>query len=231
MRVRFWARTDAGRRPENQDAVAFTNFGVGTDGEPLECHGDTNSGVCLALLADGVGGSADGRWAARTALEHLLAMRLADASEAAVAAAISDAAARLSLQSRGPGSAATTLAGVALNGEVATIFNVGDSRVYSLAPGRLRQLTVDHRSRTNSRAISRFLGGSLAHATPNITTARLISGSWFLLLSDGVYSFMSPSDFAAIDISDPQQACSSLVRSALAGGSEDNLTAALVAVG
>jgi len=231
MRVRCWGLSVAGTRAENQDAVAFTGFDVAKDGELLHAESDAGTGVCLALLADGVGGSADGRRAARTVLGDLQGLRLEDASEATVGRVIADVAVRLSLGARGPGSATTTLAGIAFGTGLATVFNVGDSRVYSLRPGTPRQLTVDHRSRTDSRAISRFLGGSPAHATPTISSANLVPGSWFALASDGLYAYVSLSDLEGLDLSNPQSACAGLVTKALAAGSHDNVSIILVSVG
>jgi len=231
MRVRCWGRTEAGRRSENQDAIAFTGVGVALDGELLEAEVDVCSDIHLALLADGVGGSADGRWAAHTALSYLHSVSLPDAREATVSAAIADAARCVAARSNGPGSSATTLAGLALGDGFATVFHVGDSRVYSLSPGPLRQLTADHRSRTDSRAISRFLGGSPAHALPSVSSARLLSGSWFLLASDGVYAFVGVPTLGSLDLSDPGKVCEGLIKEALAAGSDDNLSVLLVAVG
>ena len=229
--LRCWGLTERGPRRENQDAIAFTGTDAIEDGRVVEWAWPLNDGVALALLADGVGGSSDGRWAARTAVAHLAGRRIGANRRAEVEAAIRDSSEGVATRGRGPGSPTTTLAGLAFGDGSILAFNVGDTRIYSIGNGESpRQVSVDHRSRTDSRSISRFLGGLPAHATPSISEVQLSRGAAYLVCTDGLYAFVPEQELLLACSADPAAALVALVTSALDRGSNDNASAVLCMV-
>jgi protein phosphatase len=206
------------------------------------------------IVADGMGGHAAGDVASWMAVDAFVdfvgrpAISVHDAEQAigAANAAIVDAA----LSDPGRAGMGTTLSGlasvVAGGTEHWMVFNVGDSRVYRLADGRLRQLTVDH-----SEAEEMVLAGQITreeargHRLRNIVTRSLgtdpapVADSWvfppshhdrFLVCSDGLTTEV-PDDRierCLLEHQQPQQAAEELLRLALAAGARDNVTVIVV---
>ena len=123
------ARTDVGRRPNNEDAVFASPR--------------------LAAVADGVGGAAAGEVASRTlinALVHVDKCRLQGRVEDALAAGIARGNETIGfIAGCRPAMAgmSTTVTAVALGDDGCVVANVGDSRTYLLRDGALTQLTRD----------------------------------------------------------------------------------------
>lgn len=209
----------------------------------------------LYAVADGMGGHGSGEVASALAIDVLAARSenlglsvedvlatLDDANRAIrVAAADEDVSDRLG----------TTLTGVASietsDGSHMMVFNVGDSRVYRLAEGRLDQVTVDHsaveelvlagaltreEARTDPRRniITRALGSSPAPLADHwLLPAR--AGDRYLLCSDGLFTELSDEKILELlAYADPQQAATSLVAAANDAGGRDNITAVVVDV-
>ena len=123
---------------------------------------------------------------------------------------------------------ATTAAGIVLSlGEV-LVFGIGDSRVYGIDKAGVAQLTVDHRSRTDSRAITRFLGGEHAQSIPDIRTLSTTIWLGFLICTDGFYAHLTTIELGIFRELDPKIALINLMDVALERGSTDNLTAVYV---
>jgi serine/threonine protein phosphatase PrpC len=107
-----------------------------------------SGGGGLLVVADGLGGQADGRIAARTAVRAALAVARADrtgapdqlAQSASRAAAEAVAGARAS---RGTNLASTLALAVWRDG-VCAWRHCGDSRIYDLSSGTPQRLTIDH---------------------------------------------------------------------------------------
>lgn len=125
---------DAGpTRPENQDAWAVL---------PL----DPRPG-CALLLADGMGGHADGGAAAYLAVHGAGNVLRSSAEPLAVLAdAVGEANEAIARHRalRGGVVTGTTLVAAVVGGGRVNIANVGDSRAYLLRGGVLTQVTVDH---------------------------------------------------------------------------------------
>src|SRR4051794_21307513 len=123
------ARSDVGRRPNNEDAVFASPR--------------------LAAVADGVGGAAAGEVASRAAIDALVALdktRLDRRLEDALADAVASGNARIGfIAACRPRTAgmSTTLTAVALGDDGYVLANVGDSRTYLLRDGVLTQLSRD----------------------------------------------------------------------------------------
>jgi protein phosphatase len=126
--------------------------------------------------------------------------------------------------------------------------NLGDSRIYAVSRGELRQVSVDH-SVVQELVDSGEITADQAHDHPErhvITRAlggpRLEPADFFvlpvseaerlLLCSDGVSGLVDDDRIAAIltESSDPRDAADRLVEAALESGGDDNATAVVVDV-
>ena len=126
--------------------------------------------------------------------------------------------------------------------------NLGDSRIYAVIRGELRQVSVDH-SVVQELVDSGEITATEAHEHPErhvITRAlggpRLEPADFFvlpvteverlLLCSDGVSGLVDDDRIAAIlaETSDPRDAADGLVAAALHAGGDDNATAVVVDV-
>ena len=119
----------------------------------------------------------------------------------------------------------------------ATVFHVGDSRMYLLRKGELRALTRDHSayqqwldsgrhgSPPPKSYILQALG--LSDVAPDIVSMQASPGDRFLLCTDGLSNMVADAelkDALAANLS-PDAACERLVSLGLARGGNDNLTA------
>lgn len=237
MNVSFGARTDVGgHRDLNEDAVLTASP--------------------IFMVADGMGGHAAGEVASALAVEQMgaLAGRAdlhADDVLRAVRAANESIMARESEQAETAGMG-TTVSGVCLGTVGGSphwfVFNVGDSRVYELAEGTLRQLTVDHsevaelilagritvaeaRSHPLRNVVTRSLGMDPPPA-PDVWVLPVAAGQRLLVCSDGLPLEVSDeqiADLLAVAVT-PQQAADALVDAAIAAGGRDNVSAVVVDV-
>ncbi len=207
-------------------------------------------------VADGMGGHAAGEVASRLVIEALAALRdqppaRADDVGAVLAGAngqILDRAAQ-NPQQRGMG---TTVAGLAVIGSSGqaqwVVFNIGDSRVYRLADGRLRRVTRDHSE------VQELLDAGLIeedevarHPMRNVITRSLGSdpapdadawvleptgGERFVVCSDGLSNELDDGEIRRIagEGTDPQVAAERLVAAAVEAGGRDNVSVVVVSV-
>jgi serine/threonine protein phosphatase PrpC len=144
------------------------------------------------------------------------------------------------------GTTVTGLAGLeTLGGDRLMVFNVGDSRVYRLAAGRVEQLTVDHsevqelvlagvltpeQARTHPRrnVVTRALGGGLELVADHWLLPATV-GDRFLICSDGLFGELPDEAIAGLLATPrPQQAAQGLVAAANDAGGHDNITALVV---
>ncbi len=142
---------------------------------------------------------------------------------------------------------AATLTVARILGPDLVITHVGDSRAYLFRNNKLQQITKDHtvtQMLVDSGAISEedakhhhmrnivlnVLGGKEAGVKGEIHQLILNNNDRLLLCTDGL---TNPVDLAEMEgilqrISDPQQACDSLIQAALNHGGPDNITAVIV---
>ena len=142
----------------------------------------------------------------------------------------------------------TTVVALLVEESTITYASVGDSRLYSFADGRLRQLTRDDTwaamlaqdPNVPPEALQnhpmRNVLTAVVGAMPDleVTTADMAAGDQVLLLcSDGLHGSLSEEAIAAIlsNERDLSRAVEALVAAALESGGSDNITAVLVGPG
>jgi protein phosphatase len=223
------ARSDVGRRANNEDAVLVSPR--------------------LAAVADGVGGAAAGEVASRTVINAL-----AQLDKTLLDGPLDDALGRAVLQgndtvnflvSARPKLAgmSTTLTAVALGDDGAYLLaNVGDSRTYLLRDGELRRLSRDDslvqelvdrgliasaeaRAHPQRSVVTAALDGS-PRQRPTVARLAARAGDRLLLCSDGLSDVVDDDEIASVLRSESaRDTCADgLVALALAGGGRDNVS-------
>lgn len=220
-------RTEAGRRDGNEDSVLSMRL---------------SSGALVIAVADGMGGLELGDVASRTALE---ALRNAMTRGATLEDAVKQA--NAAVHERGEGrSMGTTLVAAHAVGHRITVANVGDSRAYRLTPLGLRRISIDHTHGEQARqsgaggedvvpgrwasALTRSLGARPEVEVDVFGPFDVDDGESILLCSDGVHGVVSDERIEAWSqrLDDPEDAVERLLRLALDGGSEDNVSAVVL---
>jgi len=126
-----------------------------------------------------------------------------------------------------------TFSALVITPQDAHIFNVGDTRIYHLAGGKLNQLSTDHRKVISSEQsyLSRAMGVQQTLEVDH-TCIEIHQGDYFIQATDGVYEFISQADImdAINRYSKLQSAADYLVKLALDKGSNDNLSIQIIRV-
>jgi PPM family protein phosphatase len=208
----------------------------------------------LFMIADGMGGAAAGEVASAMCTEafaeiDLIRSRGDDALRGAVTTANGRIHERAASDPDAAGMGTTvTAALVERDGRIA-FANVGDSRAYLLRDGSLQRLTQDHSvvaelvatgqiseqeagTHPQRNVVTRVLG---AEASVEVDTFWLQAhaGDLILLCSDGLTDMASEDELAKVMAGEGDCAtlARELVRAALAGGGEDNVTVVLFRIG
>jgi serine/threonine protein phosphatase PrpC len=225
-----------GNRAEQQDEFGFSQ---------LDDQRFIEYGGILAVVADGMGGLALGREAARAAKHTMLAhyqeavrqMPVPEALEAALQEA-NRAVLALSLEKAREGEVGTTLVAAVVKDRQLYWVSVGDSRIYLWRRGIMYQLTTDHDygrelarqaqagelgweealGHSQREALTSYLGlRELPEVHRSTTPMPLAPGDRILLCSDGLYRALSPEEMAGVlAAASPQEAAEALVAQALA---------------
>ncbi|MGO5028622.1 Stp1/IreP family PP2C-type Ser/Thr phosphatase [Candidatus Agathobaculum pullicola] len=241
--MEWFGLTDRGRvRPTNQDIYQ------------IEAREDNQT--VLLVVCDGMGGANAGNVASRFAAQSFVESAcgaLGDTLDAAKRQTLLThalvqandtvfALAGRQPEFRGMG---TTLVAALVQGEEATILNVGDSRAYLFDGTRLHQLTEDHSYVEEMRRQGRITeADARTHPQKNLITravgvepdvegdlfeARLARGEILLLCSDGLTGMVEDEKIAQTlkDAKTLALAGDALLTLAMEGGGRDNITVAL----
>ncbi|WP_167558863.1 PP2C family protein-serine/threonine phosphatase [Bradyrhizobium canariense] len=232
--------THRGRvRPANEDTIAIdTRILTGDMSTPVVMTTPGNG--CLLMVADGMGGHAQGAMASRAVLDYLVAAADRISNPESCAAAIEEANQHLYAlmqQHEAALGMGSTLVGAFLSPTALLTFNVGDSRCYLFSAGRLIQLSHDdvadegsNRSgHRRSHAITQALGGSSFPIAiePHINVdAPLKPEETLLLCTDGLTDMVADDSIAhALNAAnDPIRAVRHLAGKAFAAGARDNVS-------
>ena len=209
-RLDYGKSTDKAKREKNEDFAELS---------------ETTNGL-VALLADGMGGGADGERFSKQAVETTLAnLQQADAQltgqanvEQAFTAAIRELYELRQSEPRYKSSGTTLVGGLIEEAEgkiQARIANVGDSRAYLVdAQGRIRQITRDHthyerllEDRVSIKdARTHMQAGRLTHVLGNrleldqipqfFRSEQLLPGDTLVLCTDGIYKRVTDEEIA-----------------------------------
>ena len=142
----------------------------------------------------------------------------------------------------------TTVVGFLLDGAVAAVAHVGDSRAYRLRAGRLEQLTQDHtwvheqvvagllsreqaRSHPLKNVVTRALGGE-SDVVVDVREIEVQPGDLYLLCSDGLTGMLNDGDIRDRLGSGRtlHEICRTLVNDANSRGGIDNVTVVLLSI-
>lgn len=202
------------------------------------------------LVADGMGGHSAGDLASRAVADSVAQLpeqdRLSDLINA-VCERIQTANTFLvhEGQRRGEGVIGSTVAVLILHGRHSVCIWAGDSRIYRLREGQLKQLTRDHRwveqfvtlglmtreaanKHPLANEITRAVGAE-ATLTLSIEMRDLLPGDKFLICSDGLYGEVDDDEVTVIlTAAGMGDACRQLVAAAKRNGAHDNVTVIVV---
>ncbi|MCP8884314.1 bifunctional protein-serine/threonine kinase/phosphatase [Devosia sp. XJ19-1] len=223
--------SSAGRKPQNQDF----HGALAPEGAAL-----LHKGIALAI-ADGISPSPVSHIAAETAVKSFLTDYYCTSEAWAVKTAASRVIGATNAWLAAQGAAienrdhayVTTFSALVLKAQTAHLFHIGDSRISRLAGDSLEPLTQDH------RAIIAGGQGYLIRALglePSIEidyrSLALAQGDTFVLTTDGVHGALSARDIVShiARETDLDLAARNIVASALAAGSDDNLTIQILRV-
>ena len=235
MNIAVGVQTDVGRvRKGNEDSYLLEApiYAV-ADGMGGHIAGDVASATAVSVISEAIG---SGRPEDGAALAGIVSR----ANDAIWEKARSDPALR------GMGTTCTLLM---VDGDVAHIAHVGDSRAYLLRDGLFRQLTEDHTlvermvregrlsaeeaaNHPQRSIITRALGVD-ANVQVDVLEEPLAVGDRILITSDGLTSMVEPHAIASVldAEEDPQAAAERLVEMANDAGGEDNVTVLVLHVG
>jgi len=200
------------------------------------------------VVADGMGGHANGKLASQTIVDTVADASLpddfADACTAAAAAVhTANAVIFAEGQTRGE-QMGSTFVGLLVRGRTFAILWAGDSRAYLYRGHGLYQLTVDHTQvqemlerglLTTEQAADHPMGHVLARAVGVRPTLELdaisdavLGGDLFLLCSDGLHGVLSDDEIASTVASHGCDSPTILVQQCLARGAPDNVSVIVV---
>lgn len=247
LTLEFASLSDRGRiRLNNEDACG--HIVPGTPEELAETG-------AIFVVADGMGGHRGGEIASRIAVRTILAFYAADGEQErshALAFAFREANKTIIQESVADSALfgmGTTCTALALHDGHAYFAHVGDSRAYLLRDGTVTQITHDHsivgemvrsgiltdedaRHHPRRNVITRSLGAQedTAADIPAVPM-EIRAGDVFMLCSDGLTTYLSDADIAAVlSAHPPEAACKKMVEMANDAGGRDNITVQVVAV-
>lgn len=217
----------------------------------------------IFIVCDGMGGQQAGELASKIAVDTVLDYYNQEHSRSDVGApafegvsqraanlatsiqlanqAIHDTGAR-DIRVQGMGS---TIVAVSIDGELFSIANVGDSRIYLIRKNEVVQLTNDHslvmeqvrrglmtleeaEQSKMQNVIVRALGTDDT-VEPDLADHEFVPGDVLLMCSDGLSRYVKEEKMAeAVNQESLEQACSDLIEAAKAGKSDDNITCLLI---
>jgi serine/threonine protein phosphatase PrpC len=245
LRLEFAELTDVGRRRDsNEDSMTRL---IPRDPKLMERKG------AIFVVADGMGGHAAGEVASEIAVETVREEYYESASDEVVeilGQAIKQA--NQVIYDRATEQAAragmgTTCVALVVRGPLAYIANVGDSRVYLVRDGQIRQVTHDHswvaeqvragmltdeqaRTHAHRNVITRALG-TQPEVEADLFVELLQDNDYLLLCTDGLSGPVPDEELNRIvGSSTLQEAVRALIGEANEQGGPDNITAILVHV-
>lgn len=225
-------RSEAGIKPRNEDSIAIHI----PQGAQL-----TAKGIVVAI-ADGVSAAEAGREASEIAVKGFVSDYYSTPDSWSVKQSAHKVLIALNRWLFGQGQKfleaekgyVTTFSSVIFKSRSAYVFHVGDSRIYRLRDGVLKQLTRDHVARISAEQcyLARALGIDV-NLDIDFRTLDLQVGDLFLLTTDGVHEKIEPRLLQQLVMdgrADLDTLAAALIQTALDNGSTDNVSCQLVQV-
>lgn len=204
----------------------------------------------LWAVADGMGGHDAGAYASRAvigALEGVIGSGAASLAVSGIVAALESCNAELRDYAAGNGCpiVGSTSVVLAVGGRRYACVWVGDSRLYQLRGGVMRQLSRDHsyvqelvdggkldaaaaEAHPRANVITRAVGAT-PRLDPDVVAGEVADGDVFLLCSDGLSKTVpDPEIKAVLEANDPAGAVEVLLERAVGRKARDNVTAVVV---
>ncbi|SEH46788.1 Serine/threonine protein phosphatase PrpC [Mycolicibacterium rutilum] len=230
------AFTDTGLvRKRNEDALLIGGWSCQAAVGSVVSMRFSADAPFVAAVADGMGGHAGGDLASRVALGAIAEVSTHWSTPDDVVNGLHQANERVfqvgqNPELRGMG---TTIAGICVLDEHVVVFNVGDSRVYSVNSGFLQQVSIDDAildaEGRPTNTITQSLGQRLP-IDPHITLHPR-DGSGYLLCSDGVSGMMTAAGLrAAVMTADFADAAEAIIDATRQAGAHDNFSFALISI-
>jgi hypothetical protein len=223
-------------------SLAFKVFALSDLG--LLRAGNEDSGLVsskIVAVADGMGGHAGGEVASRIAIKSLAQTSSNADALLSVANSINLEIANKSKSDPELAGMGTTLTALQINGEVAELLHVGDSRCYAFTGGKLNQLSDDHTvmqelidqgritpdevmNHPQRSLLTQALMGD-SEVNPALKIYPITIGDKFLLCSDGLTAVLSDLEISKIlKKNSGQELVEELVAETKAKGAPDNVT-------
>ena len=241
-----WGITDKGRQREGNEDFFIMNVLM-------------EKNLLFAVVCDGMGGASAGEVASRMAAQafeqEIKRQIRPDMSRAYMCAAMAsavnaanDAVYLKAVSGEEFEGMGTTLAALLIEGEDGVIANVGDSRVYIIGDGAIKQATRDHsvveeminrgeitrkqaRTHPGKNLITRVIGTDPAVDADTFEfTVR--KDTFILLCTDGLTNMLDEQEILQ-EVSqdgDPAEYCERLIASANRKGGDDNITVVLIQI-
>ena len=243
MKLSSYSLTDIGRlRKLNQDYVFTSEVPVGTLPD-------------LFIVADGMGGHKAGEYASKCAVETMVS-QINSSMERGSIRVISNAIREANRRVRNKAMSddnyfgmGTTLVVATIEDDGLCVANVGDSRLYLISNGEIRQVTVDHslveemvqmgelerksaRNHPDKNIITRAVG-VMEEVDPDFFEVEdLVVGDMLLMCSDGLSNMLEDKEMLGIIEGEGtlKEKAQRLVAGANMNGGRDNITVILVRV-
>jgi len=243
MQLTSYAVTDIGRlRKQNQDYVFRSEVPVG----PLPN---------LFIVADGMGGHKAGEYASMCAVETVVD-EVNLSKERSSVRVLSEAIRKANAKVRGKALSddhyygmGTTFVAATIDEEGLNVANIGDSRLYLISGGEIRQITTDHslveemvrmgslernkaRLHPDKNIITRALGVLDEADVDFFEVEGLRAGDTILMCSDGLSNMVEDSEMCGIVCGQGtvEERAKRLVAAANMNGGRDNIAVVLIGV-
>lgn len=232
LEVELGSTSISGIKAINEDSVQFR--------VPNDPHQLFNKGVC-AVIADGVSSAEAGREASEISTSHFIDEYFNTPDTWSVSHAGEKSLSTINLTLFKKSHAFTneekgflcTFSGMVLKSCTAHLFHAGDSRIYQLRNGVLKQLTRDHVANLgNGRVILSRAVGMDNNLQIDYSHFEVEPDDIYLLTTDGIHDFLSDEQLIA-ELSQPvsaQQMSEQLVEQAKLNQSDDNISCVVLRV-
>jgi serine/threonine protein phosphatase PrpC len=236
--TRFTVRafTDVGLlRKRNEDAVLVAGWQCQSHDGSLVTMDFAPAPPFVCAVADGMGGHVGGDVASRVALTVIaqLSPGWRSVDDVASSLEVVNEQVRAMGADNDLGGLGTTVAGLCFLSDELIVFNVGDSRIYSITGGPVRQISIDDSVFDSAGRPTNVITQSLGQpgpVRPHVMSVPLQPGT-HLLCSDGVSGMMSFDELSEAARQPDLDGCAArIIETTRANGAEDNFSFLIVDV-